>query len=326
MSVRHPVVVITGASSGIGRATALRFAGKGARLVLASRSTAALEALAAECRSLGAEAVAVTVDVTSPAEVEGAARRAVSEFGRLDVWVNNASVSAFGRIDELPLEDVRRVIEVDQLGYVHGVRAALGRMRPTGRGVIVNVASIVGEIPQPYVAPYAMSKAAVRALGVTVRSELMLAGEKRIHVATVLPPTIDTPFFQHSANHTGRRVIAMPPVYPADDVAKAIVSLAASPKAEFTVGRLGRALVKQHSRSPRAVETQMALQTHVSQLSPTESAPESTGILYRPVHASKASVSGGWHGRSRRTKRGVVGWLLAGTAAVVVVRKVLRAG
>jgi NAD(P)-dependent dehydrogenase (short-subunit alcohol dehydrogenase family) len=326
MSKHRPVVVVTGASSGIGRATALRFAARGARLVLASRSTAALERLAEECRLAGGEAIAVTTDVTSPADMDQAARRAVAEFGRLDVWVNNASVSSFGRIDELPLEDVRRVIEVDQLGYVHGVRAALGQMKPAGRGVIVNVASIVGEVPQPYAAPYAMSKAAVRALSVSLRSELALAGEKHIHVATVLPPTIDTPFFQHAANHTGRRVIAMPPVYPADDVAKAIVSLAAKPKAEFVVGRLGRALVRQHAATPRAVEAQMAALTEAGQLSPTERAPESTGILYRPVHASKASVSGGWHGTRRRTGRGLVGWLAVAAAAVFVVDRVRKAG
>ncbi|MBF4573892.1 SDR family NAD(P)-dependent oxidoreductase [Herbiconiux sp. VKM Ac-1786] len=326
MSKHRPVVVITGASSGIGRATALRFAGRGARLVLASRSTAALERLAELCREAGGEAVAVTSDVTSPIDLERAARRAVAEFGRLDVWVNNASVSSFGRIDELPLEDVRRVIEVDQLGYVHGVRAALGQMRPAGRGVIVNVASIVGEVPQPYTAPYAMSKAAVRALSVSLRSELALAGEKRIRVATVLPPTIDTPFFQHAANHTGRRVIAMPPVYPADDVAKAIVSLAARPKDEFVVGRLGRTLVRQHRATPQAVEAQMAALTEAGQLSPTEHAPDSTGILYRPVHASKASVSGGWHGTRRRTVRGLLGWLAVAGAAVYVVAKVRKAG
>jgi NAD(P)-dependent dehydrogenase (short-subunit alcohol dehydrogenase family) len=326
MSQHRPVVVITGASSGIGRATALRFAARRARLVLASRSTPALEELAGLCREAGGEAVAVTCDVTSPSDVEQAARRAVAEFGRLDVWVNNASVSSFGRIDELPLEDVRRVIEVDQLGYVHGVRAALGQMKPAGRGVIVTVASIVGEVPQPYAAPYAMSKAAVRALSVSLRSELSLAGEKRIHVVTVLPPTIDTPFFQHAANHTGRRVIAMPPVYPADDVAKAIVSLAAKPKDEFVVGRLGRTLVRQHRATPRAVEAQMAALTEAAQLSPTERAPESTGILYRPVHASKASVSGGWHGSGRRTGRGVLGWLAVAAAATYVVVAVRRAG
>ena len=225
MRSEDPVVVITGASSGIGRATALRFARKRARLVLAARSSDALEALAKECRKRGAKAIAVPTDVTDPEAVQALAARAVEEFGRLDVWVNNAAVSVFGRITDVPLRDFQRVLDVNVSGYVHGARAALPQLREQGSGVLINVSSIVGEIAQPYTAAYSMSKAAVRALGVSIRSELRLDGITGIKVCTVMPATIDTPFFQHAANYTGRQVVAMPPVYGPQRVACAIVKL-----------------------------------------------------------------------------------------------------
>src|SRR5690606_563012 len=128
------------------------------------------------------------------------------------------------------------------MGYVHGVHAALTHMRPRGRGAIVNVASIVGEVPQPYTAAYSLSKAAVRALSVSVRSELALDRLTGIEVTTVLPPTVDTPLFGLVANYTGRRVKPMPPVYSPDRVAKAVVGAVRSPRREVVVGPAGRQL------------------------------------------------------------------------------------
>jgi len=168
MRLKNCVVVITGASSGIGRATALHLAGKGARLVLAARGEKALRALAKECRKRGGTAIPITTDVTDPEAMEALASRAVEEFGQLDGWMNNAAVSVFGRLTEVPLEDFRRVLDVNINGYVHGARAALPHMQAHGSGVLINVASIVGEVAQPYTAAYSMSKAAVRALGVSL--------------------------------------------------------------------------------------------------------------------------------------------------------------
>src|SRR5687768_16427859 len=134
MSFMNSVVVITGASSGIGRATALRFAGKGARLVLAARGAESLEAVAAECRKRGAKAIAVPTDVADADQVEELATRAVEEFGRLDVWVNNAAVGAFGLLTEIPPKDFQRVLDVNISGYVNGARAALTRQSAQGSG------------------------------------------------------------------------------------------------------------------------------------------------------------------------------------------------
>ena len=144
------VVVITGASSGIGRATAHRFAEHGARLVVAARRVRPLDQAVRECVLLGGEATAVQVDVSNPASMESMARRAVESYGRVDIWVNNAAVSLYARVDDGPLEVHRRVIETNLLGYLCGARLAVRIFRKQGRGVLVNVSSAAAYVGQPY--------------------------------------------------------------------------------------------------------------------------------------------------------------------------------
>lgn len=322
MRIKNSVVVITGAASGIGRATALRFARRRTNLVLASRRVEALESLVAECTALGSNAIAVPTDTSEYDAVQELASRAVEEFGRIDVWVNNAAVSFFSPFLEVPLRDFERVIDVNVMGYVYGARAALERMQDQGAGVLVNVASIVGEVPQPYTSAYSMSKAAVRALGVSLRSELKLDKKKHIHVCTVLPPTIDTPFFDHAANYTGRRAVAMPPVYSADRVAKAILGVVEKPVREVAVGRIGRSMVRQHRLMPGRLERVMAHQVEHTHLSKKESAEDSTGNLYGPsLDPANASVTGGWGGRRRTAQRAILGAAVVGGGAVVFADK-----
>lgn len=320
MRVKNSVVVITGASSGIGRATALRFAGKGARLVLAARGAESLEAVAAECRKRGAKAIAVPTDVADADRVEELASRAVKEFGRLDVWVNNAAVGAFGLLTEIPPKDFQRVLDVNILGYVNGARAALTRQSAQGSGSLINVASIVAATPLPYSAAYSISKAAVRALSVSLRSELAREGVNGVNVCTVLPATIDTPFYQNGANYTGRRPMAMPPVYTPERVAKAVVKLVAHPRRETVAGGLsGRLLLLQHKVTPGAVEAATARQVDRRQLSRRQSAPATSGNLHQASQSiRKASVGGGWHGRRRTAQRTLMGAAaLAGAAAAL---------
>jgi len=324
MAKKNTTIVITGASSGIGRATALRFARKGTSLVLAARRAAALEEVADACRQQGAEALVVPTDTSDEMAVRHLADEAVRRFDGIDVWVNDAAVSSFAPFTEMPMDEFRRVIDVNLMGYVYGARAALEVMERQGRGVIVNVSSIVGEIPQPYTAPYGMSKAAVRALGVSLRSELSLQKRKHIHVVTVLPPTVDTPFFRHSANHTGRRIVAMPPVFSVDKVARAVVRAAGAPGTgtEITVGGAGKAFVLQHRKTPAAVEAQMALQVEKTHLSRKQPMPDNQGTLFTPaVDPADATTTGGWKGGRRTAGRTLLGLTALTVVAVVLGRR-----
>jgi len=202
--------VITGASSGIGRAAARLFAGEGARLVLAARAEGPLNDVVAECERRGARAFALSTDVRDEDAVERLAQAAVDEFGRLDVWVNGAGVIAYGRFEEVPTDVFRAVIETNLFGQVHGARAALRHFREQRTGVLINMSSIWGRVSAPHVSAYVTSKFAVRAFGECLRQELR--DEPNIDVATMLPQAVDTPIFDRAANYAGRATRPIPPI------------------------------------------------------------------------------------------------------------------
>lgn len=292
-SLRDAVVVITGASSGVGRATALEMARSGARLVLAARNEEALREVATECADRGAQALVVPTDTTRPAEVAAVAREALRTFGQIDVWVNDAAVTAFGRFDEVPYPVFRRVIDTNLLGYVHGARAVLPHFRRRGRGVLINVASVLGGVGQPYASAYVASKFAIRGLSHALRDELRGTD---IHVCTVMPAAIDTPIYAHAANYTGHEPKPIPPALPARRVARAIVSLARRPRPERVVGHAGRLLLLANTLLPTAMARMFALTADRQQFS-SRSAPDSPGNLFRP--AGLARISGGYRRRSK---------------------------
>lgn len=234
---KDKVVVITGASSGIGRAAAHEFARRGYTVVASSRNKNALDEVVNECHSMGSEALAVVADVTREEDVNNLARTAVEKYCHLDIWVNNAAVTMFGRFEEVPTENIRQVVETNLFGYIYGARAAISRFREQGRGTLINVSSIVAVTGQPYTGAYVATKAAERSLSESLRQELM--DEKNIHVCVVMPAVTDTPIFQHGANYTGKQIVAPSPVNSAQMVAEVIVDISENPKKEVYAGAPG---------------------------------------------------------------------------------------
>lgn len=307
MRIQGAVVVITGGSSGIGRATATAFAAKGASVVVAARRQDALDEVVRECEAAGARSLGVATDVTDAKAVDELAGRAVEHFGRIGIWVNNAVVTLFSPFVETPLDDFRQVIDVGIMGNVHGAKAALTQMKEQGNGVIVNVSSIVGVIPQPYTHAYSMAKAAIRALSGSLRQELILDRKRSsgIKVVSVLPATIDTPLFGHAANYTGREIKAMPPVYSPERVARTIVNVVRFPRREVVVGPMGRNLLIQAKVMPGITEKMMAVQVDKTHLSRIKPAAATHGNLFDPASGT-GSAHGGWSGKRRTGMRRLV--------------------
>ncbi|WP_174533912.1 SDR family oxidoreductase [Micromonospora chalcea] len=324
-SLSDATVVITGASSGIGAATAYALAQRGADVVLAARTGSALRRVAASCRELGGRALVVPTDVTDPEAVEQLAARAVAEFGRIDAWINNAAVGTVGLFDEIPVAEFRRVVDVNLLGAVYGTRAALPWLTAAGGGVLVNNASVLAEVAMPYQSAYNATKHAIRGLADTVRQELRVTGRGNISICTVLPATIDTPFFRHAANHTGRELTPPPPVYPPEMVAETIVKLLRRPRREAYAGGAARLIGLQWRLAPALAERVLGWYTAHTQFGPGMRA-DSTGAVFTPVAA--AERTDGWSGRRgqllRLTAVGLAAGTAVGTAAAISRRS--RAG
>jgi short-subunit dehydrogenase len=310
-------VVITGASSGVGRATAHAFARRGASLVLAGRSLEPLDDVVHECELLGGEAVAVPADVTNPEAMRRTTALAVRRFGGLDVWVNNAGVGVVGRFHEVPIEAHARTIETNLLGYLNGAHAALAQFIAQGEGVLINNVSIGGFVATPYAASYAASKFGVRAFSNSLRQELKAWPD--IHVCAVYPFFMDTPGVHHSANYTGRVLQPAPPVYAPEMTAEVIVRLALHPRRQVVVGAVAKLAKLEYQLAPRPVEWGLArfIETYLRQ---ADRAPVTDGNLYAPM-PQRAGVHGGlrwsWpRGRSGTALAlGAAGALAAGTWA-----------
>jgi short-subunit dehydrogenase len=288
--LRGTVAVLTGASSGIGRATALALAGRGADVVLAARSPGSLGRVAGLCRASGGRVLTVVTDVVDEAAVEELARRAAAEFGRIDVWVNNAAVMVYGRFEDTPSEVHRHVIETNLMGVIHGTRAVLPYFRREGKGTLVNVASQYAKMTSPYVSAYVASKSAVLAFSEVLRQELHDA--RGIHVCTVLPGSVDTPIFRHAGNYDGREARPVPPVGDPDRVVRAILRCIVHPKSEITVGNVARVFNYGHLLFPPLYDRLAPLVMDHLAFGPPGGAT-GPGNVFEPEEDLNG-VSGGW--------------------------------
>lgn len=274
------VVVITGASCGFGRGVALELAGRQANLILAARSKDLIDDLAAECEASGAQARAIRADVSILDDMN-AVLRAALDFGGLDVWINNAGAAAIGNFAEIPIADHHKVIETDLLGTIYGSYLALGQFQKQKFGTLINVASMIGKISAPYYASYAAAKHGVVGLSAALRQEMSQNALTDIKICTVLPMAMDTEFFEHAANYSGRKAVPIPPLNDPNQVVDAIVNLIAEPKDEVMVGKGSQTCSWTNALNPGLTQSMMAANTHKAQMQDAEPAAHTQGNLHQ---------------------------------------------
>ena len=251
--LRDQRVVLTGASSGIGLATARRLARRGAKLVLVARNAEALEDVAGECRALGGEAHAVAADVGDFEAMQRVAREAERHYGGFDTWINDAGAAIYGAVTDVPLADQRRLFETNYWGVVHGSLIAAGRLRRGNGGKIVNVGSVLSDRAMIYQGPYSATKHAVKAITEALRMELEAAGAP-ISVTLIKPSAIDTPYMEHARNYFDEGTKNPPPSYDPDVVAKAIEHACEHRVRDLVVGAGGWAVAAMGSLAPRLTD------------------------------------------------------------------------
>lgn len=250
LQLENSVVVITGASSGIGQATAQAFADQGSRLVLAARNADALEKVAVECRRRGAEVLTVATDVTDASAVKKLAERAEA-LGRIAVWVSNAGVGAAGRFEETPIGAHEQIIRTNLIGHINDAHAAVPIFLSQRQGVFINMISLGGFAAAPFATAYSASKFGLRGFSEALRAEL--ADKPNIHVCDIYPAFVDTPGLKHGANYVEREITAPPPLLDARQVAAAIVHVARHPRPTTTVGMVTNATRLTHLLAPNLV-------------------------------------------------------------------------
>jgi NAD(P)-dependent dehydrogenase (short-subunit alcohol dehydrogenase family) len=290
------LVVITGASSGIGRAAAQAFASEGARLVLAARDEMALAEVVEECAARGAKALPVRTDVTNSEQMRALADQAAAfGDGRIDIWINNAGVGAVGNFEETPLEAHEQVLQTDLLGYLRGAYVTWPYFKMQKRGILINTLSLGSWVAQPYAAAYSASKYGLRGLSEALRGELSEYPD--IHVCDIYPAVMDTPGFRDGGNFTGHALKPPPPIYDPHLVAQAMVACALRPRPSTTVGGAATMARLAHFLLPGfpllyGWLTRMGLE-HSPQ------SASSSGNLFAPPSGQRR-VEGGWRAARQR--------------------------
>jgi NAD(P)-dependent dehydrogenase (short-subunit alcohol dehydrogenase family) len=285
-------VAITGASAGIGRAVARAFGAQGANVGLIARGQAGLTGAAAEVTQAGGAAHAVPADVADFAQVEAAAAKIEDVFGPIDVWVNDAFTSVFAPFVEITPEEFRRVTEVSYLGYVHGTMAALARMRPRDRGVIVQVGSALSERSIPLQSAYCGAKHAINGFTSSLRCEL-LHEKSRVRVTVVQMPAVNTPQFSWVRSRLPRHPQPVPPIYQPEVAARAVVHAAAHPgRRQYLAGASTRATILANRVVPALLDRYLARTGYDSQQTGERVPHWKPGNLWHPLDAAPGTDHG----------------------------------
>jgi short-subunit dehydrogenase len=307
-------VVVTGASSGAGRAIALELARNGAQLVLAARREEALKEVAEECFVAGGTAITFVADVKEMLDVHQLAKATIKEYGGIDVWVNNAGVLAAGAFDAIPAEVNEDVIRTNLLGYIHGAQAVLPIFKQQRFGVLINNISVGGWFPTPYMTAYCASKFGLRGFFEALKGELK--NFPNIHICDLYPAFLDTPGVQHAANYTGKYLRPAPPVYDPQNVANAVVQMIRHPKEKKIIGSASFFLKSAFTLFPRLSRNITANFIEIYLKKAVESEVTSGNVLH-PVDFG-TGVYGGWEPYFNKSILRKGAWAAAGLAAIVL--------
>ena len=275
------VVVVLGASSGIGRESAIQLAGRGAKVLVAARSEPGLISLVAEIVAHGGEATYVVCDVADVEQVRAVAKAAESVYGRIDTWVNVAATSVYATFEDTSPEEFARVMEVNYLGQVHGFLAALPALRRTGGGALIAVSSVEARVSLPLHSAYSASKHAVEGMVDSLRREL-IAEKAPISVTSIKPGTINTPFFNNALNKMDVKPKGPPPIYQPGVVAGCVVHAAEHPVRDLYAGGGGRQMALSQSVNPRQVDAVLGRVGIPAARTKQPTPGGSAGNLYQP--------------------------------------------
>jgi NAD(P)-dependent dehydrogenase (short-subunit alcohol dehydrogenase family) len=318
------VVVVTGASAGVGRATARAFGSRGDRVALLARGQEGLRDACEEVESAGGTALAIPTDVSDAEQVEAAAQRTEQELGPIDVWVNDAMTTIFAPFRELTPEEYQRATDVTYLGYVWGTMAALKRMVPRDRGTIVQVGSALAYRAIPLQAPYCAAKFAIRGFTDSIRTEL-IHDKSNVHITMVQLPAVNTPQFNWCDTRLPNHPQPVPPIYQPEVPAEAIVWSAEHRRRELWVGRSTVMAIVGNTIAPWFADRYLGRTGYRSQQTEQPVAPDRPSNLYAPVPGMHAThgifddeATGGspelWLSEHRSWLAGAAGAVLAGLA------------